>query len=527
VPDAPPGRRPSPRVAMLRQDGEAGFIVRFIALIALVIAASWVVSLLPLAGIARYMVPAVGAGLLAAAFIWRPAEALLGFALLILFYDTLAIHLGGTFKQLDELALACFAIIAFVRIASRWRSWVWLPRDASIATVVVIGVVSSIAADVPPGTWVPGLMLSLKGVLFFYVVLWTPFRFWEVAAGMRIVLAVGLSVLALGVVELLAPRALQQAFGLPDYERTRAGLAVVKSVFVHPVLFAWFMGFVALFAFAQFVVTRRWRWLLVGLVFTAGPFLAVRRRAILALVAGLGAGFVESAVRIRRPRELIRAWVPVAAGLALVVAIFSSGLVGLVELTVDRYLPDIGEPAPTVAPGDPSLPEDTDENPQARIALYEGSVAVARDHLPLGGGFGRYGSWMSRVDYSPLYEEYGLSRIHGLRPSNPRFATDTFWPQVLGETGVIGLAGYIGFIGSIAFVLWREAGRAAGAVHRVVRVAAGMALGQALVESLASAMFSSPPRMYLLFLVIGLVVSTAWRRQAGESVDGGGEPSTT
>jgi MYXO-CTERM domain-containing protein len=43
-----------------------------------------------------------------------------------------------------------------------------------------------------------------------------------------------------------------------------------------------------------------------------------------------------------------------------------------------------------------------------------------------------------------------------------------------------------------------------------------MAFAQAIMESVASSMFHSPPRAYLFFLVVGLVASLAWRRRLGE-----------
>jgi hypothetical protein len=39
-----------------------------------------------------------------------------------------------------------------------------------------------------------------------------------------------------------------------------------------------------------------------------------------------------------------------------------------------------------------------------------------------------------------------------------------------------------------------------------------MIFAQALVESAASAMYHSPSRVYLFYLVVGLVASLAWRR---------------
>jgi hypothetical protein len=143
-------------------------------------------------------------------------------------------------------------------------------------------------------------------------------------------------------------------------------------------------------------------------------------------------------------------------------------------------------------------------------------VEIGVDYFPLGAGMGRYGSWVSRDPYSPLYYEYGLSDVRGLRPTNPNAATDTFWPSILGEIGAIGLAAYVAFLVTIAWMLWKEAGRADGVTLRVLRLGAGMAFAQAIMESVASSMFHSPPRAYLFFLVVGLVASLAWRRRLGE-----------
>jgi O-antigen ligase len=104
------------------------------------------------------------------------------------------------------------------------------------------------------------------------------------------------------------------------------------------------------------------------------------------------------------------------------------------------------------------------------------------------------------------------------------FITDTFWPQILGEMGVGGLVTYATFIGWMGVMLWREADRRDdGEFRRVFRFAAGMVFAQTIIESFASSMFHSPPRVYLVFLVIGAVGSMAWRIRAAEARDGPAE----
>lgn len=81
-------------------------------------------------------------------------------------------------------------------------------------------------------------------------------------------------------------------------------------------------------------------------------------------------------------------------------------------------------------------------NGSARYQLLDKAVKIAQDHFPLGAGFGTYGSYYSGVNYSPLYFSYGLSSVHGLREDAAYFISDSFWPMVLGQTGVFGLVFY-------------------------------------------------------------------------------------
>jgi hypothetical protein len=502
-----------PLGTMLGRDDERGFVFRFALLMSAVLVVPWAASLLHLHGPLSYLVPASAAAILALTYLRRPAEALLGMAVLVLFYDTIALRLGNPIKAVDEITVGLLVLAALPRALRTWRSWIWLPRDATLVAAIGIAVISSLAAGVPIGIWVPALFVVSKAIAFLYVATWTEFREWELRAGMGVVFAIGLAVLGIALIELLTPTLVHRIFGLPQYARSRGQLPVVKSLFVIPALFGWFSAFVALFLYAQFSVTRRWFWLAFAVALSLGPFLSARRRAILALAAGLGAAFVESVRRLRTPRALFRAWWPVAASLVLLVALFMSAIIGLYELTIDRYLSGLDRQIPVVTPGSkPPSAGEGDENPQARLALYIGSVKVARDYFPLGAGLGRYASWMSRVHYSPLYRKYGLSTIRGLRPNNPRDVTDTFWPQILGEFGIAGLVAYLAFLGSLGYRLFREAGRDDGPLLRVFRLGAGMVFAQAIVESIASSMYHSPPRVYLLYLTVGAVLSVAWRR---------------
>lgn len=494
------------------EDRGRGFVVRVILLSLAVFFVPHLIDLIGLRGAPAYLVPGSVAVLVALAYVWRPVEALLVLAGFVTFYDSIALGLTGPIKSADELAMALLFPVALGRVWRSWRLWTWWPRELALAVVFAMALLSTFAAGVPLTTWFPALVLVSKAIVFLYIVMWTRFRAWEISAAMGTVLGVGLLVGLLGMVEVLNPTAFRSFFGLNEYARLRNETVVAKSLFTQPAIFGWFTAFVALFAYARYLTTHRTRWLVGALFLSIGPFLSARRRAILALAGGLAAAFAESFRRIRDLRAFIRAWVPVATGSLVLVIFFLPGLVGLYELTVERYVNSAWPSSAPTSSGSPT-PVGEENNPRARIALYVGSVRIALDEVPLGGGLGRYGSWMSRQNYSPLYEEYGLSTIRGLRPHNPSAATDTFWPQILGEMGLVALVAYAGFLLTLGYRLWREAARDDGPLLTTLRLGAGMVFAQGLVESLASSMYHSPPRVDLLYLVVGAVLSLSWRRR--------------
>jgi len=489
-----------------------------VILAVLLLVVPWAVSQAELPGMLRYLAPLSGAIILAVAYVRWPMEALYTLAIYVAFYDSIAFHIRSI-KQIDELAVVAILPLAILQSWRSWRTWIWWPRDMLIGGAIAIGVVSSLVAGVPAAVWLPALALAVKALIFFYVVMWSRFEPWAIAAATRVTVVLGIVVVALGLVEMLWRVEFQAFFGLNEYHRFRGEVLVVKSLFSHPALFGFFSTFAAIFAFALYLTTRRRLWLAAALFVSLGTFLSARRRAILALGGALIAAFVATRRWFASWRDGLRVWVPLAAGLVLLLAIFMSGMSDTFVTAWGRYV-DESILAPTGGP----LEVGETENTQARVALYKTSVLVGRDYFPLGAGLGRYGSWLSREHYSPLYGEYGLSDIRGLAPARPAegdrkakvaapSATDTFWPAILGEMGIIGLIGYVGFMATLGWMLWFEVRRDDGIVLRTFRLAAGMVFAQAILESAASSMFYSPPRVYLVYLVVGVVASLAWHRR--------------
>lgn len=74
-----------------------------------------------------------------------------------------------------------------------------------------------------------------------------------------------------------------------------------------------------------------------------------------------------------------------------------------------------------------------------RTIMMRYSIEISSDHFPFGSGFGTFGSHISGEHYSNLYYLYGdIYRYYGLSPINYTAISDTFWPMLLAQTGVIG-----------------------------------------------------------------------------------------
>lgn len=456
---------------------------------------------------------ASAAAIAVAGYARRPVASLLVIALYLLFIDTIALAAGPGVKVVDELTIPVVALITLARrrheVAAAWSS----PREAGFLLIAVAALASSVINGVAPMTWLPGLVLLAKGFAMFYVARLLPISELQVRWAMRAVLGVGLVVLVLGAVELVAPEMFINLGLRPPDERV--GLPAVKSLFFHPQLFAWFSGFIALFLIAHHGLLRQ-RWMLgLAILFSMATILSARRRAMLSVVGGFGAGIVGDLLGSRRAigRRFAR-WAPATLSLVIVSIGFLPALIGLYQLTVDRYMVGGGvsgriDFGPIVVDiGSSGNGAQDAQGAPARVALYQASLLVARDHFPLGAGLGRFGSWMSRTDYSDLYYQYGLDKVYGLSPRFPTFITDTFWPQVLGELGVVGLIGYGIFLTAVGVSLLKlyQRVRELPAVAAVV-LGAVMILAQTLVESLASPIFNSPPQIDLIMLTLGGVLS--------------------
>ncbi len=81
-----------------------------------------------------------------------------------------------------------------------------------------------------------------------------------------------------------------------------------------------------------------------------------------------------------------------------------------------------------------------DEAP--RYLLFYYSIITAWKYLPIGSGFATYGSAVAANQYSNLYYLYGFSNRWGMGKNDTYFLMDSYYPQIIAQTGFLGSALY-------------------------------------------------------------------------------------
>lgn len=449
---------------------------------------------------------AVLAAVIAIVFAVRPAEGLATFLIVVLLAESVEYWTGASLRLADEAGLAALLLTAVVLYRQRiCRPGVGI-AEAGLAVLLVAAVASTIVAEVPARVALPGMALLAKGFAFFYLVSSLRLGGGDLRRVTAPIFVVAMMIALVGLLQLVARDLADELLRLPSSGRPRGGVDLIGSVFTHPALFGWLMAFVAMFLYARFAVIHAAWSLALAVVLTGGALLSGRHTPVIGLVVGLVTGAARQATA---GGVHLRVWAVVGAILVTVLFASVSLLGDFYRSTLDRYgaQPDV---LAEVFSAHPDAEVVQDLHP--RVALYAGSLAVARDAFPLGGGVGRYASHMSRETYSPLYEAYGLHRVYGLRQQNPIAVTDTFWPMILGETGALGLLGAVLFFGGIVVRLWRAAERIGNPEAHVFALGALVVFAETLVRSLVSPAFVAPPIAYFSFGAAGLTLAARRRR---------------
>ncbi|RPJ07333.1 MAG: hypothetical protein EHM28_07525 [Spirochaetaceae bacterium] len=405
----------------------------------------------------------------------------------LLLQDLLALNLQNSgllhsiVKYTDEaIPLFLFILLVLSRIVQR-RNIYRTPVDIPLIVFLLLAIVSSIVHQVGAFIIVSQFVIYIKGFMVFYLFYNLPLSRQMFHSYVKIFFVVGMIFLAFGFIDLLFPAAFRRLTGNDMFVEYRFSIPSIKSLFIHPGVFAWFMSFLALFCFAFAMIRMKSFYLLAGLLFFMGCFFSMRARSLIGLFVGL----LVSLFFITGKKRLVI--------LALLVPLLIFGIIFMGDALLDLFQTKMNV-----------YVSSEDYMKIARNALYLKSFDVARDSFPLGAGMGRYGSHLSSIFYSPIYEKYGLSTIHGMTREKPNFITDTFWPMIVGETGYLGFALYLAILAIFIKMLANHIRNTHEPLLRAFHLGALMVVVKGIVESIADPVFAAPPAAIFLFAVVGL-----------------------
>lgn len=148
-----------------------------------------------------------------------------------------------------------------------------------------------------------------------------------------------------------------------------------------------------------------------------------------------------------------------------------------------------------------------------RWMLWNNSFRIASDYFPIGSGFGTYGNSISSSvnHYSNIYILYGMNTRYGFEKENVLFLSDTYWPSVIGETGLIGtviVIGLIAFMLRYGYISVKNNMKKNGNLISVIIYLSFIAI---CIESLFTASFFGI-RSYMSIILLAIICSLAKKK---------------
>jgi hypothetical protein len=388
---------------------------------------------------------------------------------------------GEAVRQGDELLVLLLVVLTVWRVA---RNDIW-PTSLRFVLpgvgVAVFGMLGAVVHDVPLTVSVTGIWLGLKLWLMIGVTLMLPWKTSDMARVYKVLTRVGLIVAAIGFLDYSTHSAISNALHTSIYRSGAEAIRAeaVHSIFPHPGEYSLFMSLLFALTFSRFATMRNRSDLLMAVLFAFSILLSLRLKGFLSLIAV--AAIVALAQGMGKNR-----------GAVMVLLVGALMLVGALSLEGNVITKQIS----TYASSEKSV----------RAQLYTVGERIAVDDFPLGAGFGRFASYPSRLFYSPVYYQYGLSAVYGLSRRFPKYIDDTSWPSVIGETGYGGFAIYlVGLMLLVVAVIRRL--RAAVSVARWMPLAVLCAMAVLLVDSLGDPTLFDWLAVTTFAMILGPVMS--------------------
>lgn len=284
-------------------------------------------------------------------------------------------------------------------------------------------------------------------------------------------------VLFVGIFNFIFPNIYLKIFSFAIPMR-RFGLLSITSLFYHPGKFGWFMLFISLLYYSKYSIEKKESDKIWMIIYGISSLLSYRTKVI------IGMFVIFLLVNIFNKKISLKSWILVLCGSLFIFTIFGN----IILNTYNLYF-------------------SSDGSESARQVLIVNGVKLLKYYFPLGVGFGKYGSWFAKINYSEYYYFLGMNNIYGLSPEMSSYATDTFWPSIMGETGILG---FLVFLAIIFLIIKKLKEKIITDNYYVLtfKTWAFLALIQSLCESFGEPSFNSSPQNIMLAVVIGISINS-------------------
>lgn len=438
--------------------------------------------------------PIAFAALVGAAFIgvlgWMRPKTALAATFIVAVLSPQLQAAAGPLGVLDEAFIFGTFVVITVRRALMERSLVWLPGLGWFALFGFAGLLGAIIGETPMSIAAQGAVLLLKCVVFAFTLAQTHWRVEDLHRLAKAGMVFAVALIVTGVLNLALPGVWNSIFGGSRGEYY-GGIPAIIGPFRQPAAYGRLAVILAasILVYQLFVRSSVFGYL-VSLTLGGLSLLTFRVKAL------VGLAVVSAGIVLRSRRWLLLA--------ALAGVLPAAAVIAGPSLYIYIF-------------GDIALYYGQES---ARSRMTTGGFQLAREHFPLGVGFGRYGSATAAEYYSPEYYHLGFERVYGLAPGEGRgaFLNDTQWPALLGETGWLGTGAFIvGVILALRTLLRATHGDEPPLV-RWIRLSGVAWMVLILLDSVAAPVFSSPPSFLFLFAGAAIVASIRFDLRDGRLV---------
>jgi len=372
-------------------------------------------------------------------------------------------------NRIDEFIWTLF-IIYIIIINYKGNTWQFKKTNLdSIAIIFVFIGFISVFLNHNSIFWSSvAIFIALKGFFMFWIAKNMSIEKNKIILFFKIFIYILVFAALIGILQFLGINILRSGTS-----EKRFGVEAAQSIFGHHSTFGTLMAVGVALTAGLKICTGKNKWLFLSIILFLGLIASTVRRSLIGIT--LGTLFVMiNYKKFRIPKKYTYSF--------LLIAIFSSiifygHLTKMTESTEYEYGNTI----------------------QPRYFLYYGALEIIKNKPFCGEGPGKYGSYISVLKKSEIYEKYNII-------VEDRYKLDTYWSGILGEYGILGFLTIIFLLVTIFKSLLKGYNK-----ENNTSFISGLYIGYMIisidfiVESIASPVYMSSLFAFIFFVGIGLI----------------------